>query len=668
MPFLQGEPLDRRLRRESANGKTIPLPIPEAMRIARQMALGLSAAHSQGLVHRDIKPGNIWLETPGGRVKILDFGLVRSQNDDTRLTTSGAIVGTPAYMSPEQVRGLPVDQRSDLFSLGCVLYQMLTAKRPFTGKDTMAILSSLAIDTPQAPHEVNPLCPNALSELTMQLLAKRPGQRPNSAQVIVDALTKMETPTSTTTTISPDLFADIDVTNEIVPIAPLSQKGLATVAVPRRSRTLLLAAVVLIALVPPGWWLASVILRVKSANGPLIVEIKDPPRIYSDREAAEYVLSLGGTVRVNDEERDIQGAADLPRDTFRLTWVDLEGNTRVNDAGLAHLKDSKYLRFLSLAKTQVGDVGLAHFRDCNNLRHLDLSGTNVSDLGLAYFNECKNLIDLNLGGTLVSDAGLAHLKDCKQITQVYLDNTRISDLGLAQFEGCKHLTHLALSGPRVSDAGLAHFKDCKDLIHLYLVGTKVTDTGLAHFRDCKNLTFLGVNDTHVSDTGLAVFKNCNKLTYLNLSGTQVSDVGMAYFKDCKNLSNLAVASTQVSDAGIAHFKDCKNLKVLHLQYTRVTNTVPGDFKNCKKLSSIRLGGTKISDTGLVHFKDYKNLKELRLNNTQVSDEGLVYFKDCKNLKFLSLTRTKVTAAKIEELKKVLPKCKIEWEGEPISLK
>src|SRR2546423_10411921 len=125
MPFLKGEPLDERLNREKA------LPIADVLRIGREAAKGLGAAHTAGLIHRDIKPANLWLEGERGRVKILDFGLARAAEDQAHLTQQGAIVGTPAYMAPEQANGAPLDARCDLFSLGCVLYRACTGRMAF---------------------------------------------------------------------------------------------------------------------------------------------------------------------------------------------------------------------------------------------------------------------------------------------------------------------------------------------------------------------------------------------------------------------------------------------------------------------------------------------------------------------------------------------------------
>jgi hypothetical protein len=182
MPLLKGESLEDRLDRERQ------LPVPEALRIAAEMAQGLAAAHAEGLIHRDVKPGNVWLEGKQGKVKLLDFGLARLQSDDSKLTQSGMIVGTPAFMAPEQARGEPIDARADLFSLGCVLYLMLTGERPFKGENALSTLMALATHEPPAPQVVNPDVPADVSDLTMRLLAKEAARRPASAQEVVDAL------------------------------------------------------------------------------------------------------------------------------------------------------------------------------------------------------------------------------------------------------------------------------------------------------------------------------------------------------------------------------------------------------------------------------------------------------------------------------------------------
>ncbi len=188
MPLLLGNSLDQQLV-----GHSDPLPVAEVVRIGREIAEGLAAAHAHGLIHRDIKPANIWLEEsniPGapGRVKILDFGLARSLHEHSHLTRSGVIVGTPAYMSPEQARGTEIDTRSDLFSLGIVLYRLAVGRLPFDGPSVMAVLSALAIEKPESVQALNPAVPTPLADLIEQLLAKKAADRPATAQQVVVTL------------------------------------------------------------------------------------------------------------------------------------------------------------------------------------------------------------------------------------------------------------------------------------------------------------------------------------------------------------------------------------------------------------------------------------------------------------------------------------------------
>jgi serine/threonine protein kinase len=174
MECISGQSLQQRIDDGGASQPT------QILRLGLQIASGLAAAHAQGLVHRDIKPANILLESGTERVKITDFGLARSI-DDVRITQAGAVYGTPQYMSPEQAQGERVDQRSDLFSLGSVLYAMCTGLPPFGGDTGLAVLRRVCDDTPPPIREVNPDIPAALAEIVNKLMAKNPDARFQSA-------------------------------------------------------------------------------------------------------------------------------------------------------------------------------------------------------------------------------------------------------------------------------------------------------------------------------------------------------------------------------------------------------------------------------------------------------------------------------------------------------
>jgi serine/threonine protein kinase len=177
MPLLAGESLAARLEREGA------LPEPEVRRIGREVAAGLAAIHAKAMVHRDLKPGNIWLEAGSGRVKVLDLGLAA---DPLALAESGA--GTRAYMSPEQVAGGELDSRSDLFSLGSVLYECATGRRPFRGDTTADFRRAICEDAPTPITRANPAVSPDLARLVHQLHQKDPAERPASATAVGLAL------------------------------------------------------------------------------------------------------------------------------------------------------------------------------------------------------------------------------------------------------------------------------------------------------------------------------------------------------------------------------------------------------------------------------------------------------------------------------------------------
>jgi serine/threonine protein kinase len=174
MPYVRGNSLQRRLEHHG------PLAIREVLRVGSQVAAGLAAAHAQGLVHRDIKPANILLEDGVERVTITDFGLARTV-DDATLTRSGVIAGTPQYMSPEQAAGEVLDARSDLFSLGSVLYVMCTGRVPFRAETTYGVLRRITDDKSRSIREINPEIPDWLCRLIELLHKKRPSERLQSA-------------------------------------------------------------------------------------------------------------------------------------------------------------------------------------------------------------------------------------------------------------------------------------------------------------------------------------------------------------------------------------------------------------------------------------------------------------------------------------------------------
>ncbi len=325
MEFLEGEALVDRIKRESK------MPLTEIIRIGREIAEGLEAAHEHGLIHRDIKPANIWLEGKRGRVKILDFGLARSAKEDVHLTQSGAIVGTPAYMPPEQARGEKLDGRCDLYSLGCVLYRLCTGHMPFTGDTTMSLLLALATEQPKSVRELNADAPPALADLIMRLLAKDPAQRLATAREVADALGAI------------DVSQPVVVKAATAPAPPRRWRRLVAVAA---AGALLLAALLTIIIIRLG----------KPEDGVVVIETVDPDVeltftgggrdfLVKDKKTGDeiqlplgsYQVALKGKQGLKLETREFTvKRGDKP--LVRVTWKETDGPGRQQENGASPLK------------------------------------------------------------------------------------------------------------------------------------------------------------------------------------------------------------------------------------------------------------------------------------------------------------------------------------------
>src|SRR5207249_1476023 len=184
MPYVEGESLRDRLTREKQ------LPQEDALRIATEVAGALAYAHSRGVVHRDIKPENIMLS--GGKVVVADFGIARAVSaagGEQHLTQTGTIIGTPAYMSPEQSTGTSeIDGRSDQYSLACVVYEMLVGEPPFTGPTAQAVIARHSLDMVSPPSIVRSTIPDAVEAAILRSLAKLPADRYATTALFAEAL------------------------------------------------------------------------------------------------------------------------------------------------------------------------------------------------------------------------------------------------------------------------------------------------------------------------------------------------------------------------------------------------------------------------------------------------------------------------------------------------
>ncbi len=415
--YLEGESLQAHLERRRA------VPLADALRIARETARGLAAAHRLGLVHRDVKPANLWLEAPDGRVKILDFGLARPAEQAAAISQSGLVIGTPAFMAPEQARGEPLDGRSDLFSLGVVLYRLCTGAMPFRAPTAAGLLTALAVDRPPRPSALAAGLPAEVDRLVLDLLEKAPDRRPPSAQAAAERIAAIE---------------------RRLEAGP-----------PRRPRTSI-AALLLAALAAGG---AAGAYQLYVRNVPTAAGTAARPAEEADpeRRAAEWVLRAGGKVYVlhDGAERECHELAELPAGPWQLQRVFLRNNPQATRANLDRLR------------------GLPH------LGHVNLGNSPVGDGDLDFLETLPALWGVGLAHTDITDEALKTVARCQGVGNLWLKDCRITDAGLAALVRMPHLASVDLFGTRVTDDGLTHLAAIKSLVSVGLSQTGVSRDGVS---------------------------------------------------------------------------------------------------------------------------------------------------------------------------------------------
>ncbi len=297
MEYIDGQNLEALIRKGG------PLGVREALRIGIQVASGLAAAHKQGLVHRDVKPANILLENGVQRVKLTDFGLARAA-DDASLTQTGLIAGTPLYMAPEQAAGEPIDARSDLFSLGSVLYELCAGRPAFRAPTTVAVIRRVCDESPRPVREVNPDVPEPLCRVIDRLHAKKPADRPASATEVADLLA--------------GLLADLNSGRSREPSGTLPARGPARLAGPTRRRWLWAAAALALLLAGLGVGEATgvtdvrgTVIRLFSPEGTLVVEVDDPG-VSVTVDGSDVVITGAGAreIRLKPGQYQVEASKD----------------------------------------------------------------------------------------------------------------------------------------------------------------------------------------------------------------------------------------------------------------------------------------------------------------------------------------------------------------------
>jgi serine/threonine protein kinase len=496
-------------------------PLPALVRIGKEIADGLAAAHAAGLIHRDIKPANVWLEGDKRRVKILDFGVARSTAVPAgeAQTASGAMVGSPAYMSPEQARGLKVDPRADLFSLGVVLYEMAAGQRPFTGPSVFDVLSAVVTHRPPPVAALHPDIPPPLSDLIDRLLAKDPAQRPDGAKAVareLDAIGRTlaaapppQVVVLNGVTAEPNPWAELDATQPEEPDADatvIDDPPEVTRHPPRPPTTawvwpaaaagavgLLLLAGLLVAqpwkskarveVTPPT--APTPVLKTNPAKPPATTTETKPQAQTEPKSLQPYSQPpvpppAAGPVSRGDDRKAVEWLLAVAADGDTEIRVRQDGKvTTYYDGGKLSPGPLELIHVALNRNPKVADADLARLTGCADIEYLSLAGNNITDAGLAHLRGLTALQKLNLRFTRVSGAGLPHLKDSAKLTSAELDGVVLGDGVAALAETFPALAYAQVTKRGITAAGEARFRQVRPACTLETADIMRPNHGLA---------------------------------------------------------------------------------------------------------------------------------------------------------------------------------------------
>lgn len=557
--------------------------------IVEQVVDGLIYAHQHDIFHRDLKPSNILLQQSDQfpQIRIIDFGVALVKNitpgfsQETVLSEpvtvnqgpafnqGQTLVGTPEYMSPDQVSGIAYDARSEIYSLGCLLFESATGRPPFQGNTALELINQHAQATPPRLSELTQHeFPTQFESLVAQMLDKDPDSRPQTMDEVKKRLAAVEQ----------------------------SQSSFIKVETNRGGKRLKNSSHLLIAL-----GAASLVIVSLAAVSYLM-------QLQSNRELA--VRKIERVKQRIKRAREIFSCVDIEFDgAFEKGWKPLDPTT-FTDEDLQYfpplLRGKDQIKQLDLSRTSIRGTGLRHLSN-SNIVNINLAHTHMDLIGYQNLAKIRPLKKVILNRTPVDDLQLAALTGLPNVRNIHLEHCKnLTVVGLRELTESKSLVVLDLSGTNVTEQVMIDLQTLPHLATLYLDETAITDEGLKYLQaldmkdlrlvSCRNLTgnslkiiatqwpsitTIELDSNRFPGESLLDLAPCTKLRHLNLVGIPVDDRTMAMFGTFKSLRTLYITNGTFGDDSLRHLYGLTQLKTLSLM-------------RCQKLT----------DNGIMHLKKH----------------------------------------------------------------
>ncbi|MCW5821586.1 MAG: protein kinase [Cyanobacteria bacterium TGS_CYA1] len=573
MEFLEGQSLDKVIKQKEK------LNLITNIHIFKQICQGLQYAHSQGIVHRDLKPSNIIVinhDQAEPTVKILDFGVAKVASENQRLTATDVLLGSPLYMSPEQAQGEADKPGTDIYSLGCLMFEALTGKPPLKGATALETLSMHRNTAPPLISEVMPLndFPMRLIELVDRCLRKDPTQRPKSALEISEELDQLWNP------LKSEPIASVEIAKERDKKSPRNMA--------------IIISVVSGLIVCSG--IALSFFNTKHDKPVIKPEIEKPEQQISDSKLFE------------------------PEQKFRLKDKTVFSAAPLKDADLKEIQSWDFDR-LETTNTNLSGSGLALISD-KDMKEIKLQKSLYTDENSYLFPKFKSLEILHLESPHLSDKSIESLTQCDSLKVVYLYSELLTDKTFLLLSKMKNLQVLTIHSEKISSDGLSYLKNA---LHLNILKLEKTN--------CRSS--LGDNLAKLDKLQILSFKQPQNFNSKNLKGIEKSKINSILFEEmtidkniidavlsCPSLYSIQFNNCTLAENALENAKNFKNLKILNfLSMNSITYQQLKDI--CKtQVFSLNFKDSDLDDEKALLLESMGSLNTLSLSGCKVSDQTI----------------------------------------------
>lgn len=581
MEYIKGESLDQMIKRQKV------LDLKTALSIFTQVSRGLEFAHSTGVIHRDLKPSNIMLVVDDNnkslQAKILDFGIAKVTTENQKLTSTGSLIGSPLYMSPEHSEGIADQPPSDIYSLGCLMFECLTGVPPLKGANSLETISFHRNLAPPLISDIKPELnyPKDLINLVDECLRKTPQTRPQTAKEVENRLNEIKQSLE----IVPNLKNNSEITNK-KPKFKISQSQLSLIAV----------CALVIATLAAGIYAVKNLPKTDEKRVTQIVQ--ETNKEFSERqknnpfdEDVEYIAKHDGSVHVK-----------IP--------------PTASDDDFKKLKKGTVIFLVSSEATGRG------FYDLTNLKltTITIEYGKIEDQYCDAFTKFPLLRNLKIQSPNLTDNGVEKICTHKKFKTLHLKSNNITDKGASNLSSLKELESVTIASSSITPTAIDYLIPLKELKELQLCEINFSDDFADGISKLKNLEAFTLNHATIPDPNSWRYLVNAKINSLTLENLSLNKTLIEHILNSKNLERLEVNNctfTQNTLEPITRNETLKHLRIFNSQIMH-----PQNFEDLRKskLEILHLKNVPVTDGQALHFVSISTLKRLILENTDIEPE------------------------------------------------